>query len=176
MNIKNVASQGGIGLIILNLSACSWFSSAPEPIAEPVSQQKQEPEPPPAPVIKTVSINFIPSADLNTMHGQSYPLKVRVYQLKSIYNFEGYDFRAITDNEQQSLQDDVIKKQDLHFKPAESPRVYTIDKLDPETQYIGFVAYYMDIKNAKWQAIYLLSEQNQHKMSVLLTDKKIIIQ
>ena len=168
-----------VTIIILSLSACA--SKPPPPKPEPakvVVKPKPKKIVPPKIVVpesKKVSLTFIPSTDLNKMGKKSYPLKVTIYQLKSAYNFEGHDFRAITDNEKQALQDDVVHKEDLRFKPGESPRNYTIDNIDSKVKYIGFIAYYMDIKRAKWQGIYKLPKQNQSKTSVYLTDKKIMI-
>ncbi len=179
MDKKNNIKRLTVFMVIF-LSACGIFSpDKPEPVkTEPVKTEPikiiEKPEVV-IPETKKVSLIFIPSTDLNQMHGKSYPLKVSIYQLKSAYNFEGQDFRAITDNEKQALKDDVIEKEDLRFKPGQSPQTYIIETINPKVKYIGFIAYYMDIKHAKWQKIYKVSQQNHSEISVYLTAKNIII-
>lgn len=183
MIVKNAVKTGFIfkeilmAITIISLSACSSPEPkpAPEPIPVATAPKVEEQVKPPVPKSKKVSINFIPSNDLNTHYGKSYPLRVVVYQLKSTHNFNAQTFRAITDNEKQSLKEDVVTKDEWRFKPAESPRTEVIEDISPDTKYLGFIAYYMDIKHAKWQVSYKLTKQDHDKISVSLTDKKIII-
>lgn len=175
--------------VIVSLVACASEEKKPDPEPEPEPKVVEKPKPKPKleppkekekpkeviPETKKILLNFIPSKKLNINRGKSYPLRVVAYQLKSNLNFNAHGFRAIVNKEAQSLKSDVLDKKEWRFQPNEPKKTYVWDKINTETQYIGFVAYYMDISHAKWQAIYKLDDKLQNKITISLTSKKIIV-
>jgi len=99
------------------------------------------------------------STDINQdTNGRSSPVVVRVYQLKASVGFEQADFFSIYDNENAALGSDLLARDEFELKPGVS---HPYEKaLDPGTRFVGVLAAFRDIDNARWRAVSALPEQS----------------
>jgi type VI secretion system protein VasD len=79
--------------------------------------------------------------------GEASPLEVRVYQLKSITEFDQTDFFTLYNEE--PLGDSLLDTRIFIMSPSQVEELKT--DLNPETQYIAVIAAYRDIDNATWR-------------------------
>ena len=83
--------------------------------------------------------------------GNPTPLTVRFYELKDIQEFRKADFASLYNNEQATIGQYIVKRDELVLKPGDEHEIERVAKRD--TRYIGIVAAYNDVDNAKWRAI-----------------------
>lgn len=92
------------------------------------------------------------SKDLNPDYdGEASPLVVTMYQLKSPVAFNNATFFALYDGDLAELGDDLAAKEELELRPGDTMELER--EFKPETRFIGVMASYRDIDNAKWRAI-----------------------
>lgn len=97
-------------------------------------------------------LHFKPTNSINPdMGGRASPLVVRVYELSSWYGFHNTDFFNLYDNGESVLGDELISTDEIVIRPGED-RQYSMT-LDPATRYVGIVAAFRDIQNARWRLI-----------------------
>jgi type VI secretion system protein VasD len=99
------------------------------------------------------------AADVNPdSSGRASPIVVRVYQLKEEGQFASSDFFAIYDNESATLGGGFIAREEYVLQPGESREIEL--KLEKEAKFLGVLAAYRDIRNAKWRAVSAAPEKN----------------
>jgi type VI secretion system protein VasD len=81
--------------------------------------------------------------------GRPSPVVVRVYELKSPTAFNGADFFALFEREQETLGSELIGREEFYLRPAET-RPYQ-RQLQPDTKYIGVAAAFRDLENSRWR-------------------------
>jgi type VI secretion system protein VasD len=89
--------------------------------------------------------------------GRPSPLVIKIYQLKSNDKFELADFFALFDQAEATLGADLLAVEDVMMKPGEI-RPYE-GAFDPSTRFIGVVAAYRDINQAKWKDVVPMPER-----------------
>lgn len=93
--------------------------------------------------------------------GRPSPLVIKIYQLGAKDKFELAEFFALFDQPDAALGGDLLAVEDIMLKPGEL-RPYE-GEFDPTTKYIGVIAAYRDIHQAKWRAVVPMPEKNLMK-------------
>lgn len=97
-------------------------------------------------------LQFQPTNTINpALNGRASPLVVRVYELSSWDAFHNSDFFDLYDNAETALVGDLISADEIVIRPGEDYE-YTMS-LDPRTRYVGIVAAFRDIQNARWRLV-----------------------
>lgn len=118
------------------------------------------------PIPDDVSINLTTNTALNPdKEGRSSPVVLRIYELSSEKQFVDKDFFDIYDDEKETLGDTLIKKQEFELSPNESRKL----AISPnnKTKFIGIVAAFRNLDNAKWQEIIALKSQKPTGIPVI---------
>lgn len=132
--MKSIKTSIFICLMLFFTSACSLIKTVPSDI----------------------SLKLTTDAQLNPdRENRSSPVVLRIYQLSSAKKFKESDFFQIYDKDKATLGDAMLKKQELELNPNESRKLDI--KLDAKTKYIGLLAAFQNMDNAKWQEIIKIS-------------------
>ncbi len=109
-------------------------------------------KPPKPPKPQPVALTIVVSADVNPdSQARPSPIVVRLYQLKDDAAFKAADFYALYDKDQATLGAALVSREDFEFVPGER---HSADiPLSTETQFIGVIAAYRDIRNAQWRTL-----------------------
>ncbi len=83
--------------------------------------------------------------------GNPTPVVVRFYELRDIQDFRKAEFNSLYNNEQTSVGKHIVKRDEFELKPGDKREIERVAKRD--TRYIGILAAYNDVDNAKWRAI-----------------------
>ena len=75
--------------------------------------------------------------------GRPSPIVVRVYELKAVAAFNGADFFALYDKEQETIGGDLVGREEFLLQPSES-RQYR-RQFQPDTKFIGVIGAYRDL-------------------------------
>ena len=78
------------------------------------------------------------------------PIAVRIYALKSVGTFNASDFHSLYNDDEDTLGGDLVKREEMILKPGDQ-KVYARE-LPPESLYLGVVAGYRQLQNARWKA------------------------
>ena len=78
------------------------------------------------------------------------PIIVRFYELSSIGNFEGADFFALYEQDEDVLGTDLQAREEIQLAPGEKRSFERELRLD--TRYVAVMAAYRDIENATWRS------------------------
>jgi type VI secretion system protein VasD len=81
--------------------------------------------------------------------GRPSPVVVRVYELRSLGGFNGADFFALFEREQETLGGELVGREEFSLRPGET-RPYQ-RQLQPDTKFIGVVAAFRDLENSRWR-------------------------
>lgn len=81
--------------------------------------------------------------------GTSMPVQVNVYLLKSTAKLESADYFQLTDASKHVLDDDIVATQQVVVRPG-TTQMLTFKPTD-QAKYIGVIAGYQKIDNAKWR-------------------------
>ncbi len=112
--------------------------------------------------LKRITLNgrIAASDDLNPNYeGGASPVVVRIYQLKTLGSFQSADFFSLLDNESSVLGEDLIAREEMELRPGE-----TLDfkrDFSPRANYIGVLAAFRDLENARWRAFAALPRKSK---------------
>jgi type VI secretion system protein VasD len=81
--------------------------------------------------------------------GRPSPVVVRVYELRSLGGFNGADFFALFEREQETLGGELVGREEFSLRPGET-RPYQ-RQLQPDTKFIGVAAAFRDLENSRWR-------------------------
>lgn len=102
--------------------------------------------------ISNIDITLKAEEDVNIdQTGNPTPVVVRFYELREIQDFRKADFNSLYNNEQISVGKHIVKRDEFELKPGDEHEIERVAKRD--TRYIGILAAYNDVDNAKWRAI-----------------------
>src|SRR5262245_37148397 len=104
--------------------------------------------PSPTPIGGTVSADEAVNPDPG---GRPSPIAVKIYQLRSAGGFESGDFFALYSNAAAILGPDLIASRDVTVRPGERKKFD--EEIDPRTRFVGIVAGFRDVQNARWRAV-----------------------
>lgn len=82
--------------------------------------------------------------------GRASPLRLRLYELKSVSVFNGADFFSLYDHDKEVLAADLVVREEIQVEPGMQKRFTR--KPGPDTKFIAVLAPYRDIDHAKWRA------------------------
>lgn len=103
-----------------------------------------------APKKHSLTIRISATTDVNPdLDTRPSPVILHVLELTSIDGFNRADFFALTQNDAAALGGDVLNKTEIILTPGSSHE--TNLELDQQAVYLGFVAGYRDIDNARWR-------------------------
>jgi type VI secretion system protein VasD len=103
-----------------------------------------------APKKHSLNIRISATTDVNPdVDTRPSPVILHVLELSAIDEFNRADFFALTQNDASALGGDVLNKTEIILTPGSSKE--TMLELDQQAVYIGFVAGYRDIDNARWR-------------------------
>ncbi|MFP5350924.1 MAG: type VI secretion system lipoprotein TssJ [Gammaproteobacteria bacterium] len=107
-----------------------------------------------------VTLTFIASKNINPDEsGRPSPLFVRVYELKSARQFERANFIDLYERETQVLGAELLGKQTLKpLKPGDERKDKFV--INPEANYVGLVAEFLQYKNAKFKVVIPVASKN----------------
>ncbi|MDH5545260.1 MAG: type VI secretion system lipoprotein TssJ [Gammaproteobacteria bacterium] len=112
-------------------------------------------------------IDFKIATDVNPDSGdRPSPIVVRLYELSEIGEFQGKEFFDIYDNDGEALKATLLAKEEFNFRPGESSFIER--KLKEDTQYIGILAAFRSIDDARWRGFVKLNKNRTNRMSVTL--------
>jgi type VI secretion system protein VasD len=115
----------------------------------------------------TIEADFRAAVDLNPDHeGNPSPLVVRLYQLKSVTAFNNSGFFSLYDNDANELGDDMKGREEMEFQPGQA--LFLERELEAETRYVGVMAAYRDIENARWRAVFEVEAGSETEMIIAL--------
>lgn len=103
--------------------------------------------------------------------GRASPVFVRLYQLKDAGAFNNASYEALQAQEAATLGDSVIAREELPLAPGATRELQL--KIEPQTRFIGVIADFRDIPNARWRAVTSAPEK---RLRDLLREKRISIQ
>ena len=132
---------------------------------------------PPKPTISKATLTV--ASDTNPdSEGRASPVVVRLYQLKEEGAFASADFFALYDNEQEALGASVVAREEYELKPGETRELEV--KIAPETRFVGAIAAFRDIRNAKWKILSAvptegLTDKSKVTLSVARSDLQLSI-
>jgi type VI secretion system protein VasD len=104
--------------------------------------------PSPTPISGTVSADGAVNPDIV---GRPSPVAVKIYQLRTAGGFQSADFFGLYSNATAVLGPDLIASRDVVVRPGESTRFD--EEIDPRTRFVGIVAGFRDVQNARWRAV-----------------------
>lgn len=125
--------------------------------------------------LKQLKLDIISRHGLNqNEHGQPFSTVIRIYQLKNNKNFEALAYRDLLHQDKALLADDLLDSKQITLRPGEAVNIN--DKFQPETEYIGIVAFFNHINkdNPTWKL--LISKKalsNKKAIAVELSDRTI---
>jgi type VI secretion system protein VasD len=134
-------------LLIFSLVSCGILGFGPKPTRVEVSIE--------------ASPNLNPNAE-----GRPSPIVMRFYELSSADVFETADFFTLYDNEMATLGKFILFRDEMNIKPGQLKTFKREAK--PETQYIGVIAAYRDLDNARWRGILEIKPHDKHKIMIHL--------
>ena len=90
--------------------------------------------------------------------GRPSPIVVKVYHLKAKDKFELGDFFPLFDSPEATLGADLLGQDDFMMAPGET-KPYD-GEVNPDTRFIGVIAAYRDINQARWKTVVDMPEKN----------------
>ena len=139
-------SRIGAAITAALLALCAGCANSPRPIS---------PNPFQIEIQSSKSLN----ADSN---GRPSPLRIIIYELKSVANFESVDFFSLSQKDQATLGADLIEKEEFFINPGESRIV--LRKGHPDAAFVGVFAEFRDLDKAVWRANALLPPKGRDGM------------
>ena len=82
--------------------------------------------------------------------GRASPLRVRLYELKSVSAFNGADFFALYDHDKDVLAADIVVREEIQVEPG-MQKTFT-RRPGPDTKFLAVFAAYRDFEHARWRA------------------------
>jgi type VI secretion system protein VasD len=82
--------------------------------------------------------------------GRPSPLRVRLYELKSVSAFNSGDFNSLYQHDKETLGGDLVALEEIQVQPG-MQKSFT-RKLSPDTKFLGVLAPYRNIEQAVWRA------------------------
>jgi type VI secretion system protein VasD len=107
------------------------------------------------------------------MNGRASPLVVTVFQLKSPFTFKQASFDQLMGNSSATLGADLIDKETVEIRPNATKQIKF--PLDNDTAYVGVVAAYRDISQAKWHTVVKIVPKKHNIIDISLESKGIIV-
>jgi type VI secretion system protein VasD len=119
-----------------------------------------------------VDMRIVAGGDVNPDDtGRPSPVVVRVMELKSPGVFEGADFFALYQNQEQTLGADLVAVEEYEFKPGDVQDLKFA--LKPESSYVAILAAYRQLDKVNWRLIVPLALKDKNQVTVLLNQRGV---
>lgn len=82
--------------------------------------------------------------------GRPSPLRIRLYELKSVSGFNGQDFFSLYERDKDVLGADLVAREEIQVEPGMQKSFKRT--LSPDTKFIGVLAPYRKVERATWRA------------------------
>jgi type VI secretion system protein VasD len=92
------------------------------------------------------------------------PLRIVLYELKSVAVFNKADFMALYQADQATLGGEFVAREELTLQPGET-RAYA-RTLAPETRFLGVLAVYRDLERATWRTFVAVQPGKEHALTL----------
>lgn len=114
----------------------------------------------------TVDVAIEAARDLNPdRNGRPSPIVFYIYELESSQEFGAADFFELTDAGSPRTAG-ILSRHERQISPGD--RMRFDDEVSPDTRYLGVVAAYRDIQNARWRASASLLEGTANELEITL--------
>ena len=142
------------GLLLISLVSCQSLGFGP-------SKTRLE-----------VSIEASPNLNPNS-EGRPSPIVLRFYELSSADVFESSDFFTLYDTEMATLGKFIVFRDEMNINPGQLKKLKREAK--PETRYVGVIAAYRDLDNARWRGLLELKPHEKNKIMIHLGSLSVSI-
>lgn len=106
-----------------------------------------------APKPAKVSLNLVASNSVNPdLEGRPSPVVVQIYRIRAADAFNNARFFELYDDAEQVLGQDLVGVTEIEMSP-DSNRTLSVEGMTADTRYIGVLAAYRDIDEARWRSI-----------------------
>lgn len=105
--------------------------------------------------------------------GRPSPIVVRIYELKSVAAFNGADFFALFDKEQETLSGELVGREEFQLQPGES-RQYR-RQLQPDTKFVGVVGAFRDLEQARWRQAVAVPSKSSPTITIGLQARAVTV-
>jgi type VI secretion system protein VasD len=106
-------------------------------------------KPPPKPTVAQVDLKAAMTINPD-VDGSAKPLRLRLYELKSVSAFNGADFYSLYKNDKTVLAEDLLMREEIEVDPGMNKMFSR--KLDADTKYLAVFAPFHAWEKAKWGA------------------------
>jgi len=107
--------------------------------------------PPPPPKPTNIILELDASGDMNpNSEGRSSPLAVRIYELKTLSDFNKADFVSLYGKDKGVLGENLLQKHEVVLQPGEKKTMRFV--ASDETRAIAAFAVFRDYEKAQWRA------------------------
>jgi type VI secretion system protein VasD len=103
----------------------------------------------PKPTVVKIALDVDPAVNPDA-RGRPSPIVVRMFELKSLAAFNASDFFSLFDRERETLGADLVAREELQLQPQEQRSFDRV--LQSETRYVGVVAAFRDLEQARWRS------------------------
>jgi type VI secretion system protein VasD len=104
--------------------------------------------------------------------GRPSPVVVRVYQLRTPGVFQTAEFFSLYDDEVSTLGRDLIAREEMVLEPNEN--LLYRREMDLETRYVGVIAAFRDLEDARWRSVVQLPEKKR-KVPLRITLERLAV-
>jgi type VI secretion system protein VasD len=105
--------------------------------------------------------------------GRPSPVVVRLYALRASSDFENADFFTLYDDEVAALKDGLLGREEMEIVPGGSLEISR--EFPPETRFLGVVAAFRDIDQARWRAVTPLNKESKNSVTIELGERSVSI-
>ena len=121
-------------------------------------------------------ISIKASNSINTnIDMQASPLVITVFQLQSKPLFMASTYEKLSTAPNEELKDSLVDQSQYEIRPGE--RAQLDQTLMPETNFLGVIAGYRVLNNAKWRVIVPITDRKKIKyMEIRAEEQRILIQ
>jgi type VI secretion system protein VasD len=102
----------------------------------------------PKPLAVTLTIEAAPGVNPD-QRGRPSPVALKLFELKSLTNFERADFFSLFDRDRETLGPELVARDEMVIKPGD--RIVQERKLAPEVRFIGVLVGYRDLERSQWR-------------------------
>ena len=106
--------------------------------------------------------------------GRPSPIVVRVYELKAVAAFNGADFFALYDKEQETIGGDLVGREEFLLQPSES-RQYR-RQFQPDTKFIGVIGAYRDLEQSRWRQVIPVPAKSKATLTISVQARAVSLE
>ena len=93
------------------------------------------------------------------VNGRASPIVITIYELSSSLTFKNAGYYCLAQNADAALKSTLIDKHTIEAQPAQI--ISLVEKLSPNTKYIGITAAYRNISQKRWKEIIKLPPKDK---------------